>query len=356
MELSERERITVLMMRGFGDRVRSYEEVKNLFNDSFPDRNPISKCVVFNTVKRFEETGSVKNRPKQGRPNVVLNEETSLEVLQSVIEDPHLSTNAISRNLGISQSSVRRVLHKNSFKPYKIHMVQELSDDDFDRRVEFCELMMDNLDNNRIRLNNIVFSDEATFMLNGSVNRHNCRYWCDSNPHWMREQHTQHPEKVNVWLGIVGGQFVGPFFIDGNLNADEYRRMLEHQIVPAVALASNDFNQVWFQQDGAPAHYGRDVRTYLNEIFPGRWIGRRGAIEWPARSPDLSPLDYFVWGYIKDNVYKNKPHNINDLRDRIVQVVQTTSQESILLSVSSFYTRLAHCQTVHGQQFEHLLK
>ncbi|KAG8289720.1 hypothetical protein J6590_098624, partial [Homalodisca vitripennis] len=46
-------------------------------------------------------------------------------------------------------------------------------------------------------------------------------------------------------------------------------------------------------QDGAPPHYGLHVREYLNNIFPNRLIGRRGSIEWPPRSPDLSPLDYF---------------------------------------------------------------
>ncbi|KAG8267354.1 hypothetical protein J6590_053805 [Homalodisca vitripennis] len=63
---------------------------------------------------------------------------------------------------------------------------------------------MANIGNNTIGLNNIVFSDEATFMLNGNVNQHNCRYWSNINPHWMKKQHTQHPEKFNEWLGIIG--------------------------------------------------------------------------------------------------------------------------------------------------------
>jgi len=40
--------------------------------------------------------------------------------------------------------------------------------------------------------------------------------------------------------------------------------------------------------------------------YPERWIGRRGAIKWPPRSPDLTPLDYFMWGYLKERVYKTK--------------------------------------------------
>jgi hypothetical protein len=59
---------------------------------------------------------------------------------------------------------------------------------------------------------------------------------------------------------------------------------------------------VWFQQDGAPPRYGVDVRLFLNNIFPGRWIRCRGSIEWPTRLPDLSPLDIFLWGHLKNKI------------------------------------------------------
>ena len=64
----------------------------------------------------------------------------------------------------------------------------------------------------------------------------------------------------------------------------------------------------FFQQDGAPAHYGLIVRNWLDSKLPGRWIGRRGPIEWPARSTDLTPLDFYIWGYLKQKVYQKKSH------------------------------------------------
>lgn len=67
--------------------------------------------------------------------------------------------------------------------------------------------------------------------------------------------------------------------------------MLQYQIYPAIQVAANNCNQVWFQQDGAPPHYGLHARDYLNNSFPFRWIGRRGRIEWPPRSLDLSSLE-----------------------------------------------------------------
>lgn len=75
----------------------------------------------------------------------------------------------------------------NKYKTFKVQIPQELSEDGFDRRVEFCNIRMQRSEDDANFINNIVFSDELTFMLNRSVNRHNCCYWSDTNPLWMME-------------------------------------------------------------------------------------------------------------------------------------------------------------------------
>lgn len=51
---------------------------------------------------------------------------------------------------------------------------------------------------------------------------------------------------------------------------------------------------MWFQQDGCPAHYTRTARDVLNTEYNGRWIERGGPVHWPARSPNLTPPDFFL--------------------------------------------------------------
>jgi hypothetical protein len=55
----------------------------------------------------------------------------------------------------------------------------------------------------------------------------------------------------------------------------------------------------WFQHDGTPPHFSRRAREILDQQYPDRWIGRGGPRNWPARSPDLNPLDFFLWGHVK---------------------------------------------------------
>ena len=72
--------------------------------------------------------------------------------------------------------------------------------------------------------------------------------------------HTQYPQKINVWVGILNDTLIGPFFIDGNLNSRAYEELLRNQIVPRIReITGDNFQNIWFQQDGAAAHYGREV-------------------------------------------------------------------------------------------------
>ena len=108
------------------------------------------------------------------------NENVKLNVLLSVQENPCIPTRQIARELEISQSSVERTLKAHKFHPYKLTILQELTEDDPDRRLQFCEQIMDLLERNVLNVENVLFSDESTFTLNGEVNRQNCRYWAEN--------------------------------------------------------------------------------------------------------------------------------------------------------------------------------
>ncbi|KAJ8958341.1 hypothetical protein NQ318_017487 [Aromia moschata] len=81
-----------------------------------------------------------------------------------------------------------------------------------------------------------------------------------------------------------------------------------------------ELNRIYFQQDGAPPHNARINTNWLNTTFNDRWIGTYGPIRWPALSLDLTPLDFWLWGYIQDQVYLTPPVNEENLRQRIIRV------------------------------------
>jgi hypothetical protein len=86
---------------------------------------------------------------------------------------------------------------------------------------------------------------------------------------------------------------------------------------------------VIFQQDGAPPHWSLDVCDFLDGTFPQRWIGRDGPTRWPPRSPDITPLDFFLWGYVKDRVYATPIRDVAGLRRKIADVIRTITSDML---------------------------
>ncbi|XP_076237366.1 uncharacterized protein LOC143181061 [Calliopsis andreniformis] len=110
------------------------------------------------------------------------------------------------------------------------------------------------------------------------------------------------------------------------------------------------------EMDGAPAHFGRSVREFLNNTYEDRWIGRLGPVAWPPRSPDLTPLDFFLWEYVKQKVYGVEIESVDMLRDRIQNAFEEIKLDGVCASVQdSLLRRLQKCVDRQGDVFEHLL-
>ena len=105
-------------------------------------------------------------------------------------------------------------------------------------------------------------------------------------------------------------------------------------------------------QDGCAVHNANIVRQYLHLRYPGQWIGNGGPIHWPPRSPDLTPLDYFLWPYLKEKVFKEKPTSLDNLREKIIQECNLIEAHVFENVRREFISRLYYCQEVAGAQFE----
>jgi hypothetical protein len=106
-------------------------------------------------------------------------------------------------------------------------------------------------------------------------------------------------------------------------------------------------------QDGAPPHFALNVKQFLNEEFPNGWIGRGGPIAWPPRSPDLTPMDYFIWGYWKELVYKVRINDIDQLKERILMTTQDIRVKLREINVTDgLVRRLRECQRQNGGYVE----
>jgi hypothetical protein len=84
----------------------------------------------------------------------------------------------------------------------------------------------------------------------------------------------------------------------------------------------------------------------------GRWIGRGGPIAWPLRSPDLTPLDFFLWGYVKNIFYEVKIKDFQHLKARIMDTVATVTTNMLQATWNEFEYRLDICRATKGARID----
>ncbi|GFT91972.1 uncharacterized protein TNCV_125021 [Trichonephila clavipes] len=167
-----------------------------------------------------------------------------------------------------------------------------------------------------------------------------------------------HPEKLTVWGVLWAGGIIGPYFFKNDeghnvtINGDRYRAMITNFFIPE--LNNHDVQELWFQQDGATCHTARTTIDLLKDTFGDRLISRFGPVNWPPRSCDLTPLDYFLWGYVKSLVYADKPQTLGHLEDIIRRVIADIRPQMLEKVNENRTSRLDYIRASH--RFENFRK
>jgi hypothetical protein len=332
-------------------------------------KGPLTVPGLIKLVQRFEETGMLEDRVRAGRPR--LREARAPRVaaeIETLATDSTAGTSSAreaARRLGLSPSSVRNILHGIlDLYPYRLQSCHEILPTDTVLREEFARWAFSKIERNPTWVFNILWTDEAHFSLHGNVNTHNCRIWATCNP----REYTQHPlhsPKVTVWCGFTGSFILGPFFFEtqcpvngwktATVNAQRYLTLLREKVVPCLR-ERDALSTITFMQDGATSHTATPVKAFLIQTFGEDKIISRGCrFPWPPRSPDLTPADFWLWGYLKSRVYLSCPSNLSELKDAIRREVSCIHPDMLHSAVAGFVTRLQCVIPCGGGHVEHLL-
>jgi len=353
----------VFVVENYWFHQRSPSTVVNEYSKQFGKKNAPTPQTVLNIVKKFHDNGTVLDlRKGKAGPKVTQNTEENAERVSDYFdENPTTSTRRASVELGIPRSTLRRIIKsKLKLYPYKIQVFQELSEFDMERRVEFANHLLAQIESNDIQFGKIWFSDECHFWLSGYVNKQNYRFWARENPRIFTTTSTK-PKRVSVWCAISTSGVLGPYFFESNVNGENYRKMLSEYFIP-TASGLNCIHDFHFMQDGALPHRTGDVLDLLNDHFHERVIGlgymsRFGdGMDWPPYSPDLNPCDYYLWGCLKDRVYRSAPKSIDDLKKAIQTEIEKIALNEIKEAIRNFRERLRaviECEGGHIEAYMH---
>ncbi|GFW55852.1 transposase-like protein [Trichonephila clavipes] len=271
----------------------------------YAERHPVRRTPAHTMFARLHQqlcTGSfqkaARNRDRTAR----------IELNEDMVETtPSLSIQGIANEIGISYSSVWRILDDSALHPFHYQRVQSLKECESAPRQAFSQWYLQQRIANPFFAASVLFTDEASFSREGIFNTHNSHSWAAANPHVTRTRAAQDRFLVN--------------------------------------------------QNGALAHFSISVRNHLDATCGERRIGRGGPVHWPPRSPDLSCLDYFFWGQMKSLVYETPVNSAEELVARISAAAGEIRKTPEMLSNvrRSMKRRCEACITCGGRQFEHLL-
>ena len=322
---------------------------------------PHRNSILYNFRKYQNHFTSLnRNHGRSGRRRTGRSAVNIQLVAQELLNNP---TASIRRNNlpNLSPSTFNRIVRMDlHWHPYVMIMRHRLLPADLPRRRQFCQWL---LAQPQRFIGELIISDEASFPVNGAVNTHNVRRYAPrGQPPDFSYDIPLDQNKITVWCGLKGNDtIIGPFIFYNNVNGQGYLNMLNNEVVPALQAIYHQqqngaFLRLWWAQDGAPAHRTVAIRNRLQKLFPRRVIGLGHNPEWPPRSPDLTPLDFFLWGYLKSKVYYHPPPpaNIREVEARVRAAVTSLHRNRGIIrrSVRHILDRAQVCLQMNGGHVE----
>lgn len=149
-------------------------------------------------------------------------------------------------------------------------------------------------------LDSIIFPNKYVFNVDEKVNEYNLGIRGLENSYEFEEVFCD-SKKAMVRCALSIYDVIGPYFFDDPIviGHSHLHSWINYFILMLSGLPATTI----FQKVGAPFHYSREVRDFLDDKMPGLWIGRRCLVNQPARGPDHTFPDYLLWVFVKIKVF-----------------------------------------------------
>ena len=121
-------------------------------------------------------------------------------------------------------------------------------------------------------------------------------------------------------------------------------------------IEEEDIGNIWFQQDGVKCHTAEATLDVLRPVFEDHIISRRADVVWSPRSCDLTPLDYYLWGAVKDKCYADKPETIEASKDNIREAIGEIQLHTIYNMLKNWLLKIVgYCMANQGSHLNEII-
>ena len=313
----------------------------------------VNRMLIQRTIKRYNETKSIEDRKRCGRPRSVTTPAMVKKVKLRITRNPNRSMRKMAKEMKVSEGSIRNIVKNElELKSLKRHHAHQLTVQTKKLRLQRCKAMLQRFTQSETE--NILFSYEKIFTIEAVSNRQNDRILAPNVGSIADEvriiPHSRRPKSVMVWAGIsTHGRTKLIFVPDGvKINSQTYQDLILEPVVKKAGQSMFHGGSWTFQQDSAPAHSSKATQAWLRGNIPD-FISKD---EWPPCSPDLNPMDFSVWGILESKVGANSHKTIEGLQKVLLREWKKIPQSYLCAAVHDFYRRLKACISKKGGYFE----
>ena len=302
--------------------------------------------------KELEDSGgdfeAVAKRSSHQKRSDCLRSCNFVDNVKNMIEtDPGKSMRSIARDMGRSEGLVRKCVSEDlRYKSYKMRKGQLLTPKAQEKRLRHCKKLLNKLKHPLMPNMLWFFSDEKNFCQDQVINNQNNRWLAVCPKDVPKVMKTKFPANVMVF-GVVSseGHVMPPYIFPKGLkvNTTEYLKVLEMYVLPWIHKVAGGRPFVW-QQDSAPCHTARKTQAWMSNNF----FDFVSPDVWPPNSPDLNPMDFFVWGAVERNTNKTPCNTKDELVSRIKKEFKAMKKAQIVKACSRFRSRVEAVIDVNG--------
>ena len=338
LSLQEYKRVSVQVLHNAG---------LNLSN--IMQRTGFRKDYCLRWIERSREEHGYKNRKGSGRHRKLAPDQEQF-LMRTACGKLHTSLRRLSQIVckrynieSVSRETIRNCLRRNKLKSFARPKKPLLSQNNITKRLQFARKYTEPKEH----IQNIVFTDEVHFELDGYPNSKKNRVWAKERKEVEPVRTVCKSQTIRLWGALLPNNTIYVRFYENTLNAQKYVSILERFF--EHCKRTKELQDILLQQDGASCHAARFTNNWLqrNGI---RYIssGRSKHSEWPPYSPDLNPIEC-LWALLKDRVYAKQPQSLKHLKRAILRALDKVTPQQVQRLRNSFYKRLEAVKTAEGK-------
>ena len=340
--VSDIDRGTILRLRQSGHIQKDISRITGL-----------SRRTIEDTIRRFRETGTTKDRPRTGRPVTATTPTLVKRIRERIRSNPKRSLRKMAKEMNISERSVRRVVKtRMGLRPIKLQKTHALTDQMKATRLQRCRALLQRF--TPADTSDILFTDEKLFNVEQTFNHQNDRIWSQSVKEASKKgryvSRKGHPASVMVWAGVTATGKTPLIFVDQGVKVNSQNYLNDILVKEVLPWSRAHFaGRNWtFQQDSAPAHKAKVVQDWCKNNFPAMIT----SAEWPPYSPDLNPLDFSVWSVLESKACSTPHKTLDSLKRSLKKAWDELDVTYLSATVGDFHKRLRACVKEKGGLFE----